>query len=66
MTPLMVRLPVTFQRAADGVLTGFDLTAGNGYVTGAVRYRSLSLDSGIDAERFALTPPKDAKIQSIR
>jgi outer membrane lipoprotein-sorting protein len=57
---------VTFQRAADGVLGGFDLTAGNGYVTGAVRYRSLSLDSGIDAERFALTPPKDAKIQSIR
>lgn len=57
---------VTFQRGGDGALTGFDLSAGNGYVTGAVRYRSLTLDAGIDAERFALTLPKDAKIHSIR
>jgi outer membrane lipoprotein-sorting protein len=57
---------VTFQRGADGAPTGFDLTAGNGYVTGAVRYRSLTLNAGVDAERFALTLPKDAKINSIR
>jgi len=57
---------VTFQRGGDGALTGFDLTAGNGYATGAVRYRSLSLNAGVDAERFALTLPKDAKINSIR
>jgi len=57
---------VTFQRGADGALTGFDLTAGNDYVTGTVRYRSLALNAGIDPERFALTLPKDAKINSIR
>jgi outer membrane lipoprotein-sorting protein len=57
---------VTFQRATDGALTGFDFTAANGYVTGAVRYRSLALNAGVDTERFALTLPKDAKIQSIR
>jgi len=57
---------VTFQRGADGALTGFDLTAGNDYVTGTVRYRSLTLNTGIDAERFALTLPSDAKIHSIR
>jgi len=57
---------VTFQRGADGALTGFDLTAGNDYVTGAVRYRSLTLNAGIDAERFALTLPNDAKIHGIR
>jgi outer membrane lipoprotein-sorting protein len=57
---------VTFQRGADGALTGFDLTAGNDYVTGTVRYRSLTLNAGIDAERFALTLPKDAKVHSIR
>jgi outer membrane lipoprotein-sorting protein len=57
---------VTFRRAADGALTGFDVSAGNDYVTGAVRYRSLALNAGVDAERFALTPPNDAKIHSIR
>ena len=57
---------VTFQRGAEGALTGFDLAAGNDYVTGAVRYRSLALNAGIDAERFALTLPKDAKVHSIR
>jgi outer membrane lipoprotein-sorting protein len=57
---------VTFQRATDGALGGLDVTAGNGYVTGAVRYRSVSFNGGIDPERFALTPPKDAKIQTIR
>ena len=57
---------VTFRRADDGALTGMDLTAANDYVTGAVQYRSLALNGGVDAERFALTLPKDAKIQSIR
>jgi outer membrane lipoprotein-sorting protein len=57
---------VTFQRGGDGALTGFDLTAGNGYVTGSVRYRSFALNGGVDADRFALTLPKNAKIHSIR
>ena len=57
---------VTFRRADDGALTGFDVTAGNGYATGAVRYRSFAQNVGIDPDRFALTLPKDAKTQSIR
>jgi outer membrane lipoprotein-sorting protein len=57
---------VTFRRAEDGALTGFDVTAGNDYVTGAVRYRSFAENVGVDADRFALALPKDAKIQSIR
>jgi outer membrane lipoprotein-sorting protein len=61
-----VEATVSFQRGADGVLTGFDLSAANGYVTGAVRYRTLALNGGVDAERFGLTLPKDAKIQGIR
>jgi outer membrane lipoprotein-sorting protein len=57
---------VTFQREGDGVLTGLDVNAANGYATATVRYRSLQLNTGVEAERFALTPPKDAKIQPIR
>ena len=57
---------VSFRRDAAGVLTGFDLAAGDGHVTGAVRYRNLVVDSGVDAERFTLTLPKDAKTRSIR
>ena len=57
---------VTFRRGDDGVLSGFDVTAGNGYLTGAVRYQSYSENIGVDTDRFALTLPKDAKIQTIR
>jgi outer membrane lipoprotein-sorting protein len=57
---------VTFQRAGDATLDGLDVSAANGYVSGVVRYRSFTLNAGIDAERFALTLPKDAKIQNIR
>jgi outer membrane lipoprotein-sorting protein len=57
---------VTFRRAADGALTGFDVSAGNDYVTGTVRYQSLAVNTGVDTERFALTLPKDAKIHAIR
>ena len=57
---------VTFRRSDDGALSGFDLTAANGYVGGGVRYRSFTENGGVDTDRFALTLPKDAKIQSIR
>jgi outer membrane lipoprotein-sorting protein len=57
---------VTFQREADGSLSGLDVTGANGYVTANVRYRSLALNAGVDVDRFALTLPKDAKIQTIR
>lgn len=57
---------VSFQRDAAGGLTGFELTAGDGHVTGSVRYRTLALDAGLDTERFTLTLPKNAKTRSIR
>jgi outer membrane lipoprotein-sorting protein len=57
---------IRFLRAEDGTLTGLDVSAGQGYVTAKVRYRSLALNGGVDADRFVLTPPKDAKINSIR
>jgi outer membrane lipoprotein-sorting protein len=55
-----------FSRDAAGTLTGLDVTAGEGLVTGSVRYRNLVVDSGVDAERFTLTLPKDVKTRSIR
>ena len=57
---------VRFLRADDGALTGLDVSAGQGYVTAKIRYRSLALNDGVDLDRFVLTPPKDAKIHSIR
>jgi outer membrane lipoprotein-sorting protein len=57
---------VTYRRNEAGALTGFDVSAGGGYVTGSVRYRSLTIDGGVEPDRFVLTLPKDAKIQPIR
>ena len=57
---------VSFKRDAAGTLTGLELTAGDGHVTGSVRYRTLAVDGGVDTERFTLTLPKDAKTRSIR
>jgi outer membrane lipoprotein-sorting protein len=57
---------IKFLRAEDGSLTGLDVSAGQGYVTAKVRYRSLALNAGVEPERFVLTPPKDAKTHSIR
>lgn len=57
---------ITYRRDETGGLTGFDITAGQGYVTGSVRYRRLVTGQGIDPARFALSLPKDAKFKSIR
>jgi hypothetical protein len=57
---------VTYLRDAEGGLTGFDLSAAERYVTGTVRYRQLTTGVGLNADRFALTLPKDAKTQPIR
>jgi outer membrane lipoprotein-sorting protein len=57
---------VTYLRDDEGRLTGFDISAAERYVTGTVRYRSLATGVGLDADRFALTLPKDAKTQPIR
>jgi outer membrane lipoprotein-sorting protein len=57
---------VTYQRAADGTLTGFDLTAAQDNVTGTVRYRDLVMGAGVDPERFRLAIPAGASIERLR
>lgn len=57
---------VTYHRGADGSLTGFDLWAAQGNVTGRVRYRDLVVGAGIDDERFRLTIPAGASIERLR
>ena len=57
---------IRFLRDEAGALTGLDVSAGQGYVTAKLRYRSLQLNEGVDPERFVLTPPKDAKTHVIR
>ena len=61
------RVPVRITYRFDGAApAGFDLDAGEAYLTGSVRYRNAALDTGIDSGRFELTLPKGAKTQSIR
>jgi outer membrane lipoprotein-sorting protein len=57
---------VTYLLDANGTLTGFDVTAGGGQVGASVRYRSLAMGVGVEAERFTFAPPKDAKTRAIR
>ena len=57
---------VTYQRAADGALTGFAMSAGQDNVTGSVRYRDLVVGAGVDSERFRLTVPEGAVIERLR
>jgi hypothetical protein len=55
-----------YQRAADGLVSGIDLSAAQGNVTGTVRYRDVALGSGIDAERFRLAIPAGATVERLR
>ncbi len=57
---------IVFQRDGRGVLTGFDLDAGQGYVKATVRYENLVVDGGVDVTRFVIAIPKDAKTRSLR
>jgi hypothetical protein len=57
---------IVFRRTADGVMTGFDVTAGMGLIQSTVRYENPAFNAGIESERFAFTPPKGAKIRPIR
>lgn len=56
---------ITYRREGP-ILHGFDFSAGHDYVTGSVTYRNLEPEALIEPERFLLTLPKGAKIQSIR
>ena len=57
---------IVYQRTDDGTITGLDLTAAQGNVTGRVRYRDVALNGGIESERFALTIPPGAAIERLR
>ena len=57
---------VRYHRGADGALTGFDLTAPIALVSATVRYHEPAFDIPLPTSQFALTLPKDAKIQEIR
>jgi len=61
------RLPVRITYLFEGPTpAGFDVDAGDAYLTGTVRYRNATLGAGIDPARFLLPLPKGAKTQSIR
>lgn len=57
---------ISYHRDIEGAVTGFELSAAHSLLTGSVRYRNTVTGGGIDAERFTLTIPKGAKIQTIR
>jgi outer membrane lipoprotein-sorting protein len=57
---------VIYDRAANGSLAGFDLSAGQGNVTSSVRYRNVVVGAGVDTERFTLTIPPGASIERLR
>lgn len=57
---------VTYLPETEDRPRGFDLSAGNDYLTASVRYRNPVFDGGVEADRFRLTLPKSAKIQRLR
>ena len=57
---------IVFHRDGGGLLTGFDLDAAQGYVKATVQYENLVMDGGVDAQRFVIAIPKDAKTEPIR
>ena len=57
---------IVFQRAADGVMTGFDVTAGMGFMRSTVRYQRPVINAGVEPDRFVFVPPNGAKIRAIR
>ena len=57
---------IVFRRAPDGAMTGFELSAAMGVIKSTVRYENPATGAGIESERFVFTPPKGAKIRTIR
>lgn len=57
---------IVFRRGPDGAMAGFELTAGMGVIKSVVRYENPAMGAGIEPERFVFTPPKGAKIRTIR
>ena len=57
---------LAYERADDGTLGGFELSAAQGNVTGRVRYRNVVVNGGVERDRFALTIPPGAAIERLR
>jgi outer membrane lipoprotein-sorting protein len=57
---------LTYERADDGTLAGFELTAAQDVVKGRVRYRGVALNGGVEDERFTLTVPAGAAVERLR
>lgn len=57
---------IVFRREPDGTMTGFELTAGMGFVRSTIRYDRPAFGAGVDPARFVFTPPKGAKTRPIR
>ena len=55
-----------YRRAGDGTIAGFELSAAQENVTGTATYRNVTVNSGLEAERFTLTIPPGASIERLR
>ena len=57
---------LVYERAEDGTLVGIEVSAAQENVTGRVRYQNVSVNSGIERDRFAFTIPPGAAIERLR
>jgi outer membrane lipoprotein-sorting protein len=57
---------IMFRRDPSGALTGFDVSAGMGFVRSDVRYENPVFGADLNPEQFVFTPPKGAKMREIR
>jgi outer membrane lipoprotein-sorting protein len=55
-----------YERAEDGALAGFELSAAQDNVRGTARYGNVTVNGGIETERFTLTLPPGASIERLR
>ena len=66
LTGAWVDVLLVYERADDGTLVGIEIAAAQENVTGRVRYQNVTLNSGIETERFAFTIPPGAGIERLR
>ena len=57
---------LVYERADDGTLVGIEIAAAQENVTGRVRYQNVSVNSGIESERFVFTIPPGAAVERLR
>lgn len=57
---------LVYERAEDGTVVGIEVSAAQENVTGRVRYQNVSVNSGIERERFLFTIPPGAAVERLR